>query len=148
MSSTFFCRRVNTVNIIGCWTCVTSAPRPSRPGWRSWWRSTGSVENGGPSLSWAHPKTHTANANNQLDFLITSFHMNGDQILIYHSIWQRAQMYASLNWTDTVVCQCLNIWGQAWPNPYGFPSGSIDHFINTSLHKAPNPPNNELPVIG
>lgn len=37
-------------------TCVMLAPRPSRPEWHSWWRSTGISESGGPFLWWAHPK--------------------------------------------------------------------------------------------
>lgn len=42
--------------VIIVWTCVMSAPRPCRPESRSWWRSTGSAESGGPSPSWARPK--------------------------------------------------------------------------------------------
>lgn len=52
-------RRCNRMHVAMIQTCVKSAPRPCRPEWRSWWRSTGSAESAGPSLSWAHPNdTH------------------------------------------------------------------------------------------
>lgn len=116
-------------------TCVTSAPPLGRPGWRSWWRSRGSVESGDPSPSWARP-AHTRKRVAKLHSLRTAPDEHKPNPYLSQHTAKDLKLMPVWMWLHAEPANAWEARGQARLNPYGRPSGSSDCRCNRTTSQS------------